>query len=96
MGEILIIGGGFAGLAAGVALADEGCRVRLLEQKPHLGGRARSFKHAATGSVVDNGQHIFYGLLPCDDSLPFDRIGTLDRIRFQSAWPSISLTEMGG
>ena len=35
--EALIIGGGFAGLAAGVALAEAGKRVCLLEQKPHLG-----------------------------------------------------------
>jgi|SRR5690348_3828499 len=59
--DVLIIGGGLAGLAAGVALAEGGCRVRLLEQKPYLGGRARSFRDAATGSVVDNGQHLFMG-----------------------------------
>ena len=40
---ILVIGGGFAGLAAGVALAEAGVRVRLLESKPYLGGRARSW-----------------------------------------------------
>lgn len=59
--DVLIIGGGLAGLAAGVALAEAGCRVRLMEQKPYLGGRARSFRDAATGSVVDNGQHLFMG-----------------------------------
>ena len=41
--DVLIIGGGFAGLAASVALAEAGKRVCLLEQKPYLGGRARSF-----------------------------------------------------
>jgi len=40
--EILVLGGGFAGLTAGVALAEAGFRVRLLEGKPYLGGRARS------------------------------------------------------
>jgi hydroxysqualene dehydroxylase len=59
--DVLIIGGGLAGLAAGVALAEAGCRVRLLEQKPYLGGRARSFRDAITGSVVDNGQHLLMG-----------------------------------
>jgi zeta-carotene desaturase len=82
VGEILIIGGGFAGLTAGVALADEGCRVRLLEQKPHLGGRARSFKYSATGSVVDNGQHLLMGCYHATIRL-LERIGTLDRVRFQ-------------
>ncbi|HEX5482934.1 MAG TPA: hydroxysqualene dehydroxylase HpnE [Terriglobia bacterium] len=82
MDEILIIGGGFAGLAAGVALAGAGRRVRLLEQKPYLGGRARSFRDASTGSIVDNGQHIFMGCY--HSTIQFLKtIGTLDRVRFQ-------------
>jgi zeta-carotene desaturase len=80
--ETLIIGGGFSGLAAGVALADSGRRVRLLEQKPHLGGRARSFRDPTTGSVVDNGQHIFMGCY--HSTIQFlSTIGTVGRIRFQ-------------
>jgi zeta-carotene desaturase len=80
--EVLIIGGGFSGLAAGVALAEAGRSVRLLEQKPHLGGRAHSFLDPATGSVVDNGQHIFMGCYHA--AIRFlSTIGTLDRIRFQ-------------
>jgi len=82
MDEVLIIGGGFAGLAAGVALAKAGYRVRLLEQKPHLGGRARSFVDPQSGSVVDNGQHIFMGCYHA--ALRFlGEIGTLDRIALQ-------------
>ncbi len=80
--EILIIGGGFAGLTAGVALAEAGCRVRLLEQKPYLGGRARSFFYAPASAVVDNGQHIFMGCY--HETLRFLKtVGTLDSIRFQ-------------
>jgi hydroxysqualene dehydroxylase len=80
--EVLIIGGGLAGLAAGVALAEAGTRVRLLEQKPHLGGRARSFRDPATGSVMDNGQHLFMGCY--HSTLRFlSTLGTLDRLRFQ-------------
>jgi hydroxysqualene dehydroxylase len=82
MGDVLIIGGGFAGLAAGVALSEAGKRVRLLEQKPHLGGRARSFRDPTTGSVVDNGQHLFMGCY--HSTIRFlTTIGTLDRIHFQ-------------
>ncbi|HLY62216.1 MAG TPA: hydroxysqualene dehydroxylase HpnE [Terriglobia bacterium] len=81
--EVLIIGGGFAGLAAGVALAQEGRRVRLLEQKPHLGGRACSFLDSATGAVVDNGQHLFMGCY--HQTIEFLKtIGTLDRLHFQA------------
>jgi len=82
MSDVLIVGGGFAGLAAGVALAGAGRRVRLLEQKPHLGGRARSFRDAATNSVVDNGQHIFMGCYHATRRF-LEEIGTLDRIVFQ-------------
>jgi squalene-associated FAD-dependent desaturase len=80
--EVLIIGGGFAGLAAGVALAGAGRRVRVLEQSPHLGGRARSFLHAPSGDVVDNGQHLLMGCY--HSTLRFlGEIGTLDRIALQ-------------
>jgi squalene-associated FAD-dependent desaturase len=79
--DVLIIGGGLAGLAAGVALAEAGCCVRLLEQKPYLGGRARSFRDAATGSVVDNGQHLFMGCY--HSTLKFlDTIGTSRTVTF--------------
>lgn len=80
--EILILGGGFAGLAAGVALSGAGHRVRLLEQKPHLGGRARSFLDPTTGSVVDNGQHIFMGCYHATVRF-LQEIGSLDSVRFQ-------------
>jgi squalene-associated FAD-dependent desaturase len=80
--EVLIIGGGFAGLAAGVALAEAGRRVHLLEQKPHLGGRARSFRDPTTGSIVDNGQHILMGCYHATIRF-LTTIGTLERIHFQ-------------
>ena len=89
--EALIIGGGFAGLAAGVALAQEGRRVRILEQKPHLGGRASSFLDSATGSVVDNGQHLFMGCY--HQTIEFLKtIGTLDRLQFQ---PGLTVPFLG-
>src|ERR1044071_4432327 len=61
MKRVLIIGGGFAGLAAGVALAEAGHKVELLERRPFLGGRAYSFLDSATGDLLDNGQHLFMG-----------------------------------
>ena len=82
MDEVVIIGGGFAGLAAGVALAEAGRRVRLLEQKPYLGGRARSFVDSATGSVVDNGQHLMMGCYHATRRFLL-AIGTLDCLAFQ-------------
>jgi zeta-carotene desaturase len=88
MFDVLVIGGGFAGLAAGVALAEAGKRVCLLEQKPHLGGRARSFRDPATGSVVDNGQHLFMGCYHATIKF-LETLGTTDRLHFQ---PRLAVT----
>ncbi len=38
--DVLVVGGGIAGLAAAVAAGERGARVLLLEQTAHLGGRA--------------------------------------------------------
>src|SRR5262245_39214486 len=61
MRRAVVIGGGFAGLAAGVALAERGVAVTVLEARPHLGGRAYSFRDDASGAIVDNGQHAMMG-----------------------------------
>jgi hydroxysqualene dehydroxylase len=79
---VIIIGGGFAGLAAGVALAERGAVVTLLERRGHLGGRAYSFTDPQTGDVVDNGQHLFMGCYR--HTIAFlEKIGCLDRLTFQ-------------
>jgi hydroxysqualene dehydroxylase len=59
--RVAIIGGGFAGLAAGAVLAERGLAVTVLEARPFLGGRARSFVDEASGTTVDNGQHAMMG-----------------------------------
>ncbi len=61
MSHVMIIGGGFAGLAAAVALAEKGVAVTLFERRPLLGGRAYSVKDSTTGDTLDNGQHLFMG-----------------------------------
>jgi hydroxysqualene dehydroxylase len=80
--DVAIIGGGFAGLSAGVALADRGFRVALLESKPTLGGRAYSFPDPDSEDFVDNGQHVLMGCYHA--TLAFlKRIGTRDRLVVQ-------------
>jgi len=77
--RVAVIGGGFAGLAAGVTLADAGCDVTLLESRPQLGGRAYSFRDQATGMTVDNGQHAMMGCYT--HTLAFlERIGAASRL----------------
>ena len=76
----MVIGGGLAGLAVGVALADAGCRVRLFEQRPYLGGRATSYA-LPNGEHVDNCQHVTLG---CCTNLEdfYKRVGAADKIKF--------------
>lgn len=59
--DVLVIGGGLAGLSAAVELTSRGLSVLLVEQKQHLGGRTYSFTHPETGDEVDNGQHLMMG-----------------------------------
>jgi squalene-associated FAD-dependent desaturase len=77
---VIVIGGGLAGLAAGVALAEAGCRVRLFEQRPFLGGRATSYV-LPDGEHIDNCQHVTLG---CCTNLSdfYSRVGASDKITF--------------
>ncbi len=59
--RVAIVGGGLAGLAAAVALAETDCRVELYEARRSLGGRAGSFRDASTDEVVDHCQHVSMG-----------------------------------
>ena len=61
MYDAIIVGGGFAGLSAAVALAARGARVIVLEARPRLGGRATSYRDRTTREMVDNGQHVIFG-----------------------------------
>jgi squalene-associated FAD-dependent desaturase len=78
--SVIVIGGGLAGLAAGVALADAGCRVRLFEQRPYLGGRATSYA-LPNGEHVDNCQHVTLGCCTNLDNF-YRRVGAADKIKF--------------
>ncbi|HWF36907.1 MAG TPA: hydroxysqualene dehydroxylase HpnE [Candidatus Acidoferrales bacterium] len=78
--SVLVIGGGLAGMSCAVALADAGFRVRLLEKRPHLGGRATSYT-LPDGSEVDNCQHVTLGC--CTNLADFyRRVGASESIRF--------------
>ena len=51
--KVIVIGSGFAGLAAATHLADKGYNVTILEKNATVGGRARQF--AAEGFTFDMG-----------------------------------------
>jgi squalene-associated FAD-dependent desaturase len=78
--NVIVIGGGLAGLAAGVALAESGWRVRLFEQRPFLGGRATSYV-LPDGEHVDNCQHVTLGCCTNLDDF-YRRVGAAHKIKF--------------
>jgi squalene-associated FAD-dependent desaturase len=59
--DVIVIGGGFAGLSAAARLSKNGARVLVLEAKSRLGGRATAFPDRDTGELIDNGQHVLVG-----------------------------------
>jgi len=56
-----VVGGGFAGLAAAVALQERRHEVLLLERRGVLGGRAASARDALSGEPVGSGTHVLFG-----------------------------------
>jgi hydroxysqualene dehydroxylase len=77
--DAIVVGAGFAGLAAASALADAGARVRVFDARPQLGGRATAFADRDTGELVDNGQHVLFGCYR--ETLAFlNRIGAGDNV----------------
>jgi squalene-associated FAD-dependent desaturase len=80
--EVTVIGGGLAGLSCAVALADAGLSVTVLEAAADLGGRARSWRHQATGDEVDIGPHVVHSEYANFLSL-LDRLGTRAKISWQ-------------
>ncbi|MEN3340342.1 MAG: hypothetical protein V7647_4018, partial [Acidobacteriota bacterium] len=80
--DIVVVGGGFAGLSAAALLAERGARVLVLDARPQLGGRATAFRDRHTGELVDNGQHVLFGCYRA--TLEFlRRINALENVRMQ-------------
>ncbi len=77
----MIIGGGVAGLAAAVSLAEHRFSVQLFEKRQLLGGRASSFIDNETSERIDNCQHV---TMRCCTNLEafYRKIGVLDSIRY--------------
>ncbi|WP_135828739.1 NAD(P)/FAD-dependent oxidoreductase [Halorussus halobius] len=62
MTEVVVAGGGLAGLVAARRLADAGAEVRLYERHPELGGRVRSLER--DGFVLDRGFQVLFTAYP--------------------------------
>jgi hydroxysqualene dehydroxylase len=90
--DVVVIGGGFAGLSAAAALAARGVRVLVLDARPQLGGRATAFTDRETGELVDNGQHVLFGCYRATFEF-LTRINALDNVRIQ---PSLEVAYLDG
>jgi squalene-associated FAD-dependent desaturase len=94
MADVIVIGGGLAGLAAAAALGGAGHSVKLLESRPFLGGRATSYEigNGEEAEFIDNCQHIL--LRCCVNLLDFyRRLGVAEDIAFSREFTFI---EPGG
>lgn len=86
--SVAVIGGGVAGMSAACALAEAGFRVRLVERRGYLGGRASSYLHPGVNEVIDNCQHVLFGC--CTNLIGFyRRIGAMERIHWSSGMTMI-------
>ena len=84
----IVVGGGVAGMSAACALAEAGLRVKLVERRGYLGGRASSYRHPGVDEVIDNCQHVLFGC--CTNLIGFyRRIGVADRIHWTSTMTMI-------
>ena len=78
--DVVIVGGGVAGLSAAAALAGAGAKVTLLERRPYIGGRAYSYDHPALEETIDS-QHVVLGC--CTNILDLcQKAGMADMIRW--------------
>jgi len=59
MYDVIVIGGGLSGLAAGSLLAKRGLKVVVIDKSPSPGGSSGSFKR--NGVTFDNGAAMLYG-----------------------------------
>jgi squalene-associated FAD-dependent desaturase len=89
--DVIVVGGGVAGLAAAHAMVVRGAKVTLLERKPYFGGRAYSYEHPALETIVDS-QHVLLGC--CTNLMDlFAKSGTSSSIRW---YDELVFLEPGG
>lgn len=58
--DVIIAGGGLAGLTAAKTLVDAGLTVSLYEKRPILGGKVSAWKDS-DGDWIESGLHVFFG-----------------------------------
>jgi squalene synthase HpnD len=92
--KVVVLGAGYAGLAAATELLLRGHDVTLIEARALLGGRAHSFVDTKSGLILDNGQHILMGCYHETLGL-LRRLGVMDRLRAPHSLQVPFLSERG-
>jgi len=80
--DVVVVGGGIAGLAAAVTLARRGLSVSVIESRSILGGRARSWIDGITKDPVHIGPHVVVTEYPNYFKL-LEMLGTREKIVWQ-------------
>jgi squalene-associated FAD-dependent desaturase len=78
--EVIVVGGGLAGITAALDCARAGRAVMLVEVRRRLGGAAYSFERE--GLQMDNGQHVFLRCCEAYRAL-LDRLGSSHLVEVQ-------------
>ena len=92
--EILIIGGGVAGLSAAIHAIQHGYRPIILEKNRYFGGRVRSFYADDLQQTIDNGQHVLSAAYK--ETIALLKItGALSKINFQKNFNTHFIKDVG-
>ncbi len=90
--EVVILGGGIAGLSAAIHAILNGLRPIVLEKNRHAGGRLRSFESPDIKRTLDNGQHVLSAAYAETIQL-LKTIGTYQKIYFQKNFNCLFLQD---
>lgn len=88
--EILIIGGGIAGISAAIHALESGFKPTILEKNKYLGGRVRSFWAKDIQQELDNGQHLLSTAYK-ETIYLLKKINSFDKMAFQQKFETIFL-----
>jgi squalene-associated FAD-dependent desaturase len=88
--EILILGGGVAGISTAIQALEFGFKPTILEKNKYLGGRVRSFYAKDIQQELDNGQHLLSAAYQETIHL-LKKINSIDKVSFQQKFKTIFL-----
>lgn len=92
--DVVVVGGGIAGIVTALGAAKRGLKVTLLEAGPRLAGRARSWNDPKMKDPVPIGPHVFVDCYRAVFKL-LEELGTSHRVVWQKD-PNVFMTWVDG